>query len=59
VSENNAKIEKLEKDILRLEAEKTEREAALPVHSVRPRQLMAIEELEEEIARMRKELKSL
>ena len=55
----NKKIEQLKKDIRRLEEEKAEREAALPVHSVRPHQLMAIEELEEEIDRKKAELEIL
>jgi len=36
-----------------------DREAALPAHSVRPHQLMAIEELEEEVANLESELKHL
>lgn len=52
-------IEQLRNDIRKLEEEKAEREAALPVHSVRPHQLMAIEELEEEISRKQEELKKL
>jgi phosphoribosylanthranilate isomerase len=36
-----------------------DREAALPAHSVRPHQLMAIEDLEEEIANLELELKLL
>jgi phosphoribosylanthranilate isomerase len=36
-----------------------DREAALPAHSVRPHQLMAIEDLEEEIAGLESELKHL
>jgi len=40
-------------------AELKEREAALPAHSVRPHQIMAIEDLEEEIADMESELKHL
>jgi ribosomal protein L29 len=43
-------IEELQEDISRLKAELAEREAALPAHSVRPHQLMTIEELEEEIS---------
>ena len=54
-----SKVEKLLEEIRRLEAEKAEREAALPVHSVRPHQIQAIEELEEEIDRKREELKKL
>jgi hypothetical protein len=36
-----------------------DREAALPAHSVRPHQIMIIEELEEEIDLKEKELKRL
>jgi hypothetical protein len=55
----NSKIEQLKREIFRLKEEITEREAALPVHSLRPHQLMAIEELEEDIFRKQKELKLL
>jgi hypothetical protein len=55
----DAKIEQLQQDIRRLTKEKAEREAALPAHSVRPHQLMAIEELEDEIDRKSKELELL
>jgi hypothetical protein len=47
---NKATIQQLREDISRLKAELTEREAALPAHSVRPHQLLAIEDLEEEIS---------
>ena len=55
----NSKIEQLQEEIRRLKEEKAEREAALPAHSLRPNQLMAIEELEEAIFRKQEELKSL
>jgi hypothetical protein len=55
----NSKIEKLLKEIHQLEEEKANREAALPAHSLRPHQLMAIEEVEEDIHRKQKELKAL
>ena len=55
----NSKIEQLKREIFRLKEEITEREAALPVHSLRPHQLMAIEELEEDIFLKQEELKSL
>ena len=42
-----------------LKEELGEREAALPPHSIRPHQIMAIEDLEEEIAFKEKELKRL
>lgn len=40
----------LEKEIIRLLKEKEEREAALPAHSIRPHQIIAIEELESDIS---------
>jgi len=55
----NPRIDQLREEILVLQAEKTEREAALPAHSIRPHQLMAIEELEEEIQRKQEELTAL
>ena len=55
----NSKIEQLLEEIRQMMEEKTDREAALPVHSLRPHQLMAIEELEEDIFRKQKELKLL
>lgn len=48
-----------QEDIRRLKAELVERESALPVHSVRPHQLMAIEALEDEIARKQEALNAL
>lgn len=42
-------ISLLEEQIKILREEKEEREAALPAHSIRPHQIMAIEELENEI----------
>lgn len=49
-------IRLLEEEIRRLRQEKEEREAALPAHTVRPHQIMAIEELEEKIGREEAEL---
>lgn len=43
-------IRLLEKEIIRLLKEKEEREAALPAHSIRPHQIIAIEELESDIS---------
>ena len=43
-------IRLLEEEIKRLKIEKEEREAALPAHSIRPNQLIAIEDLENEIS---------
>lgn len=49
----------LQEEIRRLKTELADREAALPAHSVRPHQLMAIEELEEEISRKQEALIAL
>jgi len=43
-------IRLLEEEIKNLKIEKEEREAALPAHSIRPNQLIAIEDLENEIS---------
>ena len=53
------KREELEKSIKDLKEELREREAALPAHSIRPHQLIVIEELEEEIDAKEKELECL
>jgi len=50
--EKNTLLERLEK----LRADLKDREAALPAHSVRPQQIMAIEALEDEIETVEKEL---
>ncbi len=55
----NQKIRLLEEEISRLWREKEEREAALPAHSIRTHQLIAIEELEGEIRRKESELSLL
>jgi hypothetical protein len=47
----DAKVEQLREDIRRLKQELADREAALPAHSVKPSQVIAIEELEDEIQR--------
>ena len=52
-------IARLRKEIIQLKEEKTDREKALPAHSLRPHQLLAIEELEEEIEQKQKELADL
>ena len=49
----------LETTIRHLNAELRDRQAALPAHSVRPHQILAIEELEEKIASAEKELNPL
>ena len=51
------KREGLRKRLEALERELREREAALPAHSVKPHQIMAIESLEQEIGLVREELR--
>jgi hypothetical protein len=55
----DTEIDQLQEEIKRLQLEKADREAALPAHSIRPHQLLVIEDLEEEIARRKKELEAL
>jgi len=52
-------IRLLEEEIMKLREEKEEREAALPAHSIRPHQIMVIEELENEISQKEKQLSAL
>jgi len=51
--------EELEKEIKDLEAQLKDREASLPAHSVRPQQVLVIEELEAAIEEKKKELERL
>ena len=51
--------EELEKEIEALEAQLREREASLPAHSVRPQQMLVIEELETVIEEKKRELEDL
>lgn len=53
------RITQLKIEIEKLKEDKADREKALPAHSIRPNQLLVIEELEEEIDRKEKELESL
>ena len=46
----------LEEKLRRLRAELEERKASVPIHSIRPHQLIEIEELEEEIEELEKNL---
>ena len=54
-----AREEELEKEIKELEERLKDREAALPAHSIRPHQLLLIEELETAIEEKKKELEML
>jgi hypothetical protein len=51
--------EKLKKEIQALEGKLRDREASLPAHSVRPQQMLVIEELETAIEEKKKELERL
>ena len=51
--------EEMEKEIKDLEAELRERQASLPAHSVRPQQILVIEELETAIEGKKRELEEL
>ena len=51
--------QELEQEIEELEERRRDRELALPAHSIRPSQLLIIEELEEEIQEKKKLLAAL
>jgi chromosome segregation ATPase len=51
--------EELKKEIRDLEEKLKDREASLPAHSVRPQQMLAIEELETAIEEKKEELERL
>jgi len=53
------KEEELKKEIRDLEEKLKDREASLPAHSVRPQQMLVIEELEIAIEEKKKELERL
>lgn len=53
------KEEDLEKEINELEARLKDREASIPAHSVRPQQMLVIEELETAIEEKKEELEKL
>jgi len=54
---SDEKREDLEAGLARLKARLAERTASIPIHSVRPHQLIEIEELEDEIAALERRLK--
>jgi len=51
--------EELKKEIRELEEKLKDREASLPAHSVRPQQMLAIEELEIALEEKKKELERM
>lgn len=52
-------MNELVNEIDRLKDELKQREAQLPAHSIRPHQILAIEELEEKIKQKKEQLRSL
>lgn len=57
--EGPGELEKLEREIAELRRELDELERSLPKHSVKPSQMMRIEELEELIAQKEAEIERL
>jgi hypothetical protein len=57
--EEKRQREDLAKEIEALKEELMDREKALPAHTIRPHQLLAIEELEEKIRRLQEMLRTL
>ncbi|MBU8913477.1 MAG: hypothetical protein KOO61_05590 [Spirochaetales bacterium] len=55
---SDEKREDLEARLTQLRARLAERTASIPIHSVRPHQLIEIEELEDEIAVLERRLES-
>ena len=51
--------ENLQEELDRLRKELEERNASIPIHSIRPHQLIEIEELEERIAELEQKLENL
>ena len=51
--------EELEKKLAKLQTELQERESSIPIHSIRPHQLIEIEELEEQIEDLKIRLEAL
>ncbi|MBW1981327.1 MAG: histidine kinase [Deltaproteobacteria bacterium] len=56
---SSARRERLLQEVARVEALLQDRQAALPAHSVRPHQIQEVEELEEELSSLKKELEKL
>ncbi len=52
----SSESEEIQKELESLQARLREREAALPAHSVRPDQILALEELEAAISKKKQEL---
>lgn len=59
INMDKEKITKLKEELSALKERYKEREASIPIHSIRPHQLIKLEELEEQIAEKEKELSNL
>ena len=57
--EEKRRREDLAKEIETLKAELKDREKALPAHTIRPHQLLAIEELKEKVRILEEKLRNL
>ena len=55
MSETNSAVERIDEEIKALEVLLEDRKLALPAHSIRPHQLLEIEEIEERIQNKREE----
>jgi vacuolar-type H+-ATPase subunit I/STV1 len=54
-----AKKKKMQEELMRLRNELREREQSVPAHSIRPHQLLILEELEEKIGALEREMQTL
>lgn len=52
-------IEKLKTEILELESDLHDQEEAIPAHTIRPHQIIALEEIEDAIAEKKQQLDKL
>jgi polyhydroxyalkanoate synthesis regulator phasin len=57
--DSKAEVKKLRGEIEILKSELQDREKSLPAHSIRPHQLLAIEDLEEKIHALQERVKQL
>ena len=56
---NADKLEQLRQELDQLVAERNERKRSIPAHSIRPHQLLILEELDERIQALRAEIEAL
>jgi uncharacterized small protein (DUF1192 family) len=53
------KKKKMQEELMRLKNELRQREQSLPAHSIRPHQLLILEDLEEKIGALEREMQTL